>query len=609
MKPYFTRLYLVSFLFIVIVAISVNSLYDRSQKGLAKEIANSIEYKVDLVVHEINQGINETVNDLMTLERLIRFGAGESIILDILIDMTKENESLLSIYTGSPSNVMLNGSGWIPPKDFDLRTRPWYEMALAKGGLILTAPYLNASKDNWIVTLAKPVFDEDLRLLCVIGADRSILNLLDFMEKESPSKNGINYLIDSTGMIVSDEATTRESHYNIKDVFGEEVVSLVINEESGTIKVYKEDNKGNLRWKRVDSLDVIVISFAPKSDFDDTSRELASTYFASIAVVLLFIGVIYLMQKSFVVKPLTHLELDIKAISLQTDPSYRLTTDEDCPFNNTRETLNTILNDSQNYLENLEDKQAEIEELNEVLTLAKGEVELANKAKSEFLSLISHELRTPLNGMMGFNSLLKTTALDQDQSEYVALADESGKRLLNVVNDILDYTKLESEANSIKNSRVNIHHVFDEIFADNISKARVKGIVLSLDLDGDLPVYAWIDPIWFKKVIQKLVGNAIKFTEHGRVEIKVLYEYITSNHGRVFVKIKDTGIGISEDKRTKLFKPFSQLDQSDTRSYQGVGMGLALVAKAVKEMGGTLDFSSELGKGSNFFFDITIRVH
>ncbi len=230
----------------------------------------------------------------------------------------------------------------------------------------------------------------------------------------------------------------------------------------------------------------------------------------------------------------------------------------------------------------------------------------ASLAKSTFLANMSHEIRTPLNGVIGFAELLSATPLTDEQHRYVDSAIMSAHSLLGIVNDVLDFTKIEvgkMDLEEIDTDLPELIHQTVEIIKYSAAK---KGLKFSTVFDSEVPKYVEIDPVRLKQVLVNLLSNAIKFTQEGSVTLSVEFHNPKelNEDGLLTFKVRDTGIGISEDQQSRLFKTFSQADTSTTRKYGGTGLGLVIAQSLVQKMGSTIQFTSELGKGSVFYFTL-----
>ncbi|MDD3115984.1 MAG: response regulator [Victivallaceae bacterium] len=249
----------------------------------------------------------------------------------------------------------------------------------------------------------------------------------------------------------------------------------------------------------------------------------------------------------------------------------------------------------------------EREQMDAELKKSHNAAEYANRAKSEFLANMSHEIRTPINGVIGATGLLDETDLNKEQHEYVDIINSSGKLLLSVVNELLDFAQVESGKGKLTIASFNFHEMLDDLACNLAISAHTKGLDLVCDIPPDFPALLYGDELRIQQVIINLTGNAIKFTDSGEVLIKVDIEKETAEDVTLKVTVCDTGIGIPEEQQQKLGRAFYQADSSVRRRYGGTGLGLSIAKRWVELMDGKLDFSSEPGSGSEFFFVITLR--
>lgn len=235
---------------------------------------------------------------------------------------------------------------------------------------------------------------------------------------------------------------------------------------------------------------------------------------------------------------------------------------------------------------------------------AKLAAQEASKVKSEFLANMSHEIRTPLNGVIGFTDLLGHTKLSHVQKDYVDNANQSAHTLLDLINDILDFSKIEAGKLEIERIRFDLIELIEN--ASDILKYEVaeKGLEFLLDVSPDIPRFVIGDPVRLKQILVNLLSNAVKFTEKGEVELSLSFKKIKDGLGEFEFSVCDTGIGISEADRHKLFKAFSQADTSVTRRFGGTGLGLVISTKLLKKMGSDIRLESREGEGSTFSFVI-----
>ncbi len=536
----------------------------------------------------------------------------------------------------------------LPAQDtnrFDPRVRPWYVSAINERGRVTTPVYISASTKQLIITMAQPVFDQFGSSMGVFAVDLTLREINDMLRLISISRRGAAWIVDDAGYLVAlstGEELSRQSNGLLIRMRPEESTNPVIRDVwrhvSGNVG-QREDNsvqrkrfsgsidspQGRLIVKMQDmsggkGLPLTMIVAAPEGDFSAEVQESLKNsilFMASVALVAALLGALLAWR-------LTQRFRALVQSAEQMGQGLLPVRQDDARIREVRSLSAALHNSAREIIDNREALLQANEHLEERVATRTQQLEesreealQAAKAKAAFLATMSHEIRTPLNGVVGMTTLMADTPLNEEQQDFLHTMRVSSDQLLSVINDILDYSKIESGKLDLESEPLSVQSAIEEACDMGAPRAREKGLELLVDVGDDVPAWVRGDITRLRQILLNFLGNAIKFTEKGLIvvtahlkedfDVNRIINGIAQPGALVEFRVKDSGIGIPKERQGALFQSFTQVDASTTRKYGGTGLGLAICKRLAEMMGGNVGLESEAGQGSTFWF--TARMH
>jgi signal transduction histidine kinase/CheY-like chemotaxis protein/HPt (histidine-containing phosphotransfer) domain-containing protein len=524
-------------------------------------------------------------------------------------------------------------------KNYEPRSRPWYQTAMENKGRAFSPVYISASKKQLVITLAQPVYGDDGGAVGVMAADLYLRRLSEQLQSTTISARGTAFLIDDKGYLIASSAgddLLKELNGKMERVQPDSSKNAIIRtayaDVAASLNKTLEDSVQRIKFTRRvaqidDDLIVTLQPFgenlglrwslvvaAPEADFTAKSQAaLKKTGWVMAAAVALGAALAtwlaYRLTRRF--RALAHaaqelgrgqvpaLEHNTHIREVRTLSSAMHSSAQELVRN--RAALQAQANALQDANEHLEER---VSQRTAELEASRQEALGAARAKAAFLATMSHEIRTPLNGVVGMTTLLADTPLNPEQRDYVHTMRVSSDQLLGVINDILDFSKIESGKLDLENEVLHLQATIEEACDIAAPRAREKGLELLVDFDDHVPTWVRGDVTRLRQVLLNFINNAIKFTDKGQVVVSVNVQRDLPDDQSALLefRVKDSGIGIPADRMSALFQSFTQVDASTTRKYGGTGLGLAICKRLAEIMQGKVGVESVLGEGSTFWF-------
>lgn len=500
-----------------------------------------------------------------TVDSMIRQGDSNARILDYLVEESKNQEQQFDEnYTGIYGYIngeYLDGVGWVPPEDYEPTERDWYLAARkAAGASTIVSPYVDAQTGAVIISISRLLSDGESAL----SLDVMMNEIQRQIESVKIKDKGFGFLINEDGMIVSHGRQELKGkpyrEAGLAEGFLEELFSL----KNGSFKTKINGEISTVFVARVLEQWYVVIAVRDAELYGDVWAQLI----VNILVYLISFSVISV----------------VCVLAYQNEWKYSRRVEE---------------------LKINEQKQ---EYEAKVLRLEKSAADAANKAKGDFLAEMSHEIRTPINAVLGMNEMILRESHEKEIRQYAGNIQTAGKTLLSIINDILDFTKIEDGKLEIQNVKYDLAGLLHNLVTSIRERANAKKLEFVVEVDESLPSVLLGDDVRITQVILNLLTNAVKYTDKGTVTFKVKNGGVSGDHVLLDVSVRDTGIGIKEEDRAKLFESFERLEEKRNRHIEGTGLGMAIVVKLLGMMGSEIELESEYGKGSEFSFQLRQKI-
>ncbi len=525
-----------------------------------------IETRVLNVSSLIENHLNTAENVLQitsdSVHHMLISGSTPARIHEFLVDETRNvTDQFGENYHGLYGYIMtkyMDGLNWVPPKDYDPKSRDWYIVARENNGEVaMVPPYVDAQTNDLIISMCRMLSDHQN----IISLDIRLNGIQELMSELSVYGRGYGFIVDKSGLVVAHKNEDLQGKYLTDMGGGEDFLTAIKDIGSGSFVHTINGEKSTVFVNAIKNDWYVVMVLSNSELYSDVIRQLAFNIFIC-SMVLILIAVLY----------------------------YR-------GYRNDRDYAQKV--------EEIEREEREKEYENKILILEKEASDQANKAKSNFLANMSHEIRTPMNAILGMDEMILRDSGDVRIRKYAANIQSAGRTLLSIINDILDLSKIESGRMELVPVEYDFASVLNDIVNMTKGKADEKHLSYEMDVDPDIPSVLYGDEIRIRQVILNITNNAIKYTARGSVNIRFSFDH---EKDMLMIRVADTGMGIKPEDLDKLFSSFQRLDETKNRNIEGTGLGLNITKQLVEMMGGAIRVESEYGKGSVFTAHIRQKV-
>jgi len=536
-----------------------------------------------------------------------RQGPAELGIVALFAAYRASHPGVSAVYMGRENGTFVRSHPRTSPTDYDPRLRPWYMAALASPDrTVVTEPYASVTNDDINIGVVRALTDGTGAPFGVLGIDLTLSSLSSYLAGSVSLDDSSLLLVDGTGKVLANSDGTYlfrpldESGLPfsaVANAFGLGYFSAPYRGTRSVVFVHPVSVAG---WYSV-------LRVAERSVMARVIKTALEVILISSGAIALLVLVNAAALGALVLRPVASLEREVARIAGAADWKLRVPGVAGTPeleslsraFNKALDAVEEYSDGRDRALQELElshqGLERKVAERTASLLEAKERAEQADRVKSAFMATMSHELRTPLNSILGFTGIIAQKLagpLNAEQEKQIGMVQGSARHLLSLINDVLDISKIEAGQLNVSIERVDCAESVLQAMDLVRPAAEAKGLSLTGELPDGLP-HALADRRRLGQILLNLLSNAVKFTEHGVVRVSA-----RASGGAVLIEVADTGIGIREADREKLFKPFSQVDDGTARKYEGTGLGLSICKRLAELMGGGIELDSRFGKGT-----------